>query len=232
LKKILLAIIKEVLVEKPHFIKGCKQTDVSLMLDQWIKELMEGRFCSPQQPHIDPRLPPRDKGGFYVCITALFGPYAILVWPGSHKIIRALGNFHGGPYNEAFKQRMPGFEELSTAERDILFVSQQLPHVKEGGLTPVIIEVPEGVTIWLDGRTIHAGMPGKINAQGSGVSPGYRVHQYFIPETEDVAAAIRDEDDHLVTSVLDCLADHLYTPAFRDLFWDHSRPQAERRHSE
>ena len=184
---------------------------------------------SPQQPHIDFLIPPFNVGGYYVRITALGGTYKILIWPGSHHIIQRLGDFHGGKYVSEFQKRMPGFAQRSTKEIDAAF-NQEFYSALRNALSeipPVLVSIPEGATIWMDGRLIHSGMSGDINDEGTDVLPCYRFHSYYVPSTDLGSSSVKVPSGVLGTYPLDMLHPNLMTEGFRTLFWDKSRPAAQ-----
>jgi hypothetical protein len=77
-----------------------------------------------------------------VSITALHGKFRILIWPGSHRLIEEMSDFHGGTAEgEEGKHRVPGFEPLSSEERDKLFCRLKFGSSGYGSQKPVIVVI-------------------------------------------------------------------------------------------
>ena len=217
----------------------------SIMYDVWHSAMTAPLSC--QQPHCDFRQTGLRVDFLHnkVSITALSGPFRLLVWPGVHKLLENLFDYHGG-YFDTNGVRNPGFVALSDQERDNMFCALCLNNVPSGGLQPALFTMQgmlsmydtlidfihyvyssnmvtwlaEGETVWLKQHFPHAGMPGIITEDGMGVHPSYRLHFYYIPKGGD-PSSIQDMNGH-ITSPLSCLALGMVSSTFAEMFWDGS----------
>ena len=154
----------------------------------------------PQTAHVDYRVTGKDRF-LRVLITAI-KPASILVWLGSHVLIRAIPKVHKWDSTE-------GFTEGRSTEASDEYMACMAHHLRK----PTRIMLGEGQTLVMDGYLVHAGdMPEKLGA--------FRLHRYLMDEGTPLEAVENTAGADTPTFTLNALNIDLYYKKLKAMFWD------------
>ena len=160
----------------------------------------EGYTPKPQAAHVDYRVTGEDR--FLRVMMTAITPFSLLVWPGSHQLVRMLPEAHEWSSDG-------GFAGKSTEKMD-----RVMAEVANQVRMPQRILLEAGQTIIFDGYLIHAG--DEQTELGD-----FRLHRYLMDEASVIEV---DEAGEAVSFPLNALNDTgLHTHDFRKMFWDPSQ---------